>query len=59
MVTNGDDGTVTTQTQYLKVEDAVVAILTANDRSPSSEIQSIEVITYDDADEVATSSASS
>jgi hypothetical protein len=50
VITNEGGTITTTDTQYLKVEDAVVAILTANDRSPSSEIQSIEVMTYDEND---------
>ena len=59
ITTEVDNQGVITQvsTQYLKTEDAVVAVLTANDRSPSSEIQSIEVTTYD-ANDVATSTNS-
>ena len=50
-VTTEDQGvSTTTSTQYLQTEDAVVAVLTANDLSPSSEIQSIEVVTYDQDD---------
>ena len=50
-VTTEDQGvSTTTSTQYLKIEDAVIAILSANDPSPSSDIKSIEVATYDDGD---------